>query len=71
MTQAEELAKQGWVNKGTYDQPRLSEIIAMYEDIGLAVHLEPYDPSADPGCTDCMGANAQNYKTIYTRKRRF
>ncbi len=67
MARAEELAKQGWVKKGTYDASRLPEIAAMYEEIGMEVRLEPYDPPSDPGCTECMKLNPEKYKTVYTR----
>lgn len=71
MTCEEELTSQGWIKKGTYDESRLAELTAMYEEIGMEVRLEPYDPTTDPGCNECMKLNSQNYKTIYTRKRRF
>ncbi len=67
MTRESDLTNQGWDKKGTYDEPRLAEIIATYKDIGLEVHLEPYDPATDPGCNECMKLNPKKYKTIYTR----
>jgi hypothetical protein len=42
MTRQDELARQGWQRKSTYDEPRLSEMADMYKDIGLEVHLEPF-----------------------------
>ncbi len=69
MTRTEELAKEGWERQATYDEPRLSEIIAMYEEIGFEVRLEPFDPEEEPGeCTICMKASAENFKTIFTRR---
>ena len=64
-----ELAQLGWERQATYDEPRLSEMAEVYEEIGLEVHLEPFDPDEEPGCTDCMAAMPQKYKTIYTRKK--
>jgi len=37
----EDLKKQGWVKQTTYDEPRLSEIIEMYEEMDFEVRLEP------------------------------
>ena len=69
MTRQEELARQGWQRKSTYDEPRLSEMAEMYKDIGLEVHLEPFHADEEPGCTACMAASPELYKTIYTRKK--
>ena len=43
MSLKEKLISEGWEKKATYDDPRLSEMVAMYEEIGLEVHLEPFD----------------------------
>ena len=67
MTREEELAAQGWQRRATYDEPRLSEMVAMYKDIGLEVHLEPIHPEEEEGCTDCMQLMPDMYKTVYTR----
>ena len=69
MTRHEKLFHQGWQRQATYDEPRLSEMADMYKEIGLEVHLEPFDPDKEPGCTGCMAATPDLYKTIYTRKK--
>ncbi|MEJ2101972.1 MAG: hypothetical protein P8X68_18655 [Desulfobacterales bacterium] len=69
MTRQEVLSLQGWQRQATYDEPRLSEIVDMYKEIGLEVHLEPFHPDEEPGCTDCIAAMPERYKTIYTRKK--
>ena len=69
MTRHEKLAHQGWQRQATYDEPRLSEMADIYKEIGLEVHLEPFDPDEAPGCTGCMAATPEFYKTIYTRKK--
>jgi hypothetical protein len=61
MTRQDELVRQGWQRKSTYDEPRLSEMADMYKDIGLEVHLEPFHADEEP-------ATPELYKTIYTRK---
>ena len=67
MTRAEELTAQGWQRRATYDEPRLSEMVATYKDIGFEVHLEPIHPAQEEGCTGCMQLMPDMYKTVYTR----
>lgn len=69
ITRQAELARQGWKRQATYDEPRLSEMADMYREIDLEVHLEPFHPDQEPGCTDCMASMPERYKTIYTRKK--
>lgn len=69
MTREEELTRQGWARQVTYDEPRLSEMAEIYQNIGLEVHLEPFHPEEEPGCTGCMAAMPERYKTIYTRQK--
>jgi hypothetical protein len=69
MTRQEALSKLGWQRQATYDEPRLSEMVDMYREIGLEVRLEPFDPDEAPGCTECMASMPELYKTIYTRKK--
>ena len=65
----EDLEKQGWVRQTTYDEPRLSEITEMYREMGLDVHMEPFNPDDEPECSECMKAQPDRYKTVYTRER--
>lgn len=67
MTRAEELQKQGWVKRFTTDEPRLSEAVEEYRELGFDVLLEPVDLQ-DEECTSCLNASPDRYKTIYTRK---
>ena len=69
MTRECALCEQGWEMRGTYDEPRLSELIQLYEQIGFTVRLEPLDPLQDRGCTDCMRAAPEKYTVLYTRKK--
>ena len=69
MTREEELTRQGWVRQTTFDEPRLSEIVKMYEEIGFEVHLEPFHSEEEPGCSECMKADPERYKTVYTRNK--
>ena len=68
MKREQELVCQGWERQATCDEPRLSEIVETYREIGLEVHLEPFDPAQEPGCASCIALMPEKYKTIYTRK---
>jgi hypothetical protein len=67
MTPEEKLTARGWKKQATYDEPRLSEMVEMYEKIGIEVHLEPFNPDNEKQCTSCMQSTPGLYKTIYTR----
>ena len=68
MKREEELKKEGWEKRFTMDEPRLSEAVAQYEEIGFEVLLEPVDTSSEE-CTFCLTAMSDRYKTIYTRPK--
>ena len=63
------LAERGWTKKGTYDEPRLSEVIALCSEIGLEVRKVPFDPAHETQCTACLQASAERFFTVYTRRR--
>ena len=69
MTPEEELIKDGWEKRAIYDDPRLTEIVEQYEEIGLEVHLEPINTENKNGCTGCMKQFSDRFKIIYTRKK--
>jgi hypothetical protein len=62
------LVQEGWERQNTLDDPRLSEVAEMYRETGFEVRFEPFDPDKESGCTECMRASAEKYKTIYTRR---
>jgi hypothetical protein len=68
MTREAELAEKGWKKRTILDEPRLSEVVKMYEEIDLEVHLEPFSPDDEDDCTECMKATPEKYKIIFTRK---
>ena len=68
MTRKEALDHQGWERQATYDEPRLSEMVETYREIGLEVYLEDFHSDEEPGCTNCMAATPKKFKTIYTRR---
>ena len=69
ISREQELINKGWEKQSTHDEPRLTDIVEMYEEIGLEVLVEPFNPNDEPGCTDCMQACSDKYKTIYTRQK--
>jgi len=69
MSTQEDLESQGWQRQTTLDEPRLSEAVKTYEEIGFEVCLEPFDPKDEPGCIECMKVSPEKYKTVYTRKK--
>lgn len=79
---ADELEKEGWVRQFVASGPRLSEAVALYQELGFEVHLEPF-PKAQ-GCEDCADREGEDpaecracfegaedrYKIIFTRPAR-
>jgi hypothetical protein len=66
-----DLEKEGWVRRFTANEPRLSEAVAEYEELGFEVHLEPVEPLQIPvgECSRCLLADGNRYKNIYTRRK--
>jgi len=69
MTAEDDLIKNGWEKRAIFDDPRLTEMVELYEKIGLEVHLEPINNKNKDGCTICMQQNPDRFKTVYTRKK--
>jgi hypothetical protein len=70
MTRQEELEKQNWQRQFTADEPRLSEAVHEYQELGFEVLLEPLNAQEISGeCASCLIASGDRYKTIYTRQK--
>ena len=70
MGRHQELETAGWVKQFTADEPRLSEAVEEYQELGFEVHLEPLDPLEMAGeCTSCLMASGDRYRIIYTRRK--
>ncbi len=65
----EQLRAQGWSRMATYDDPRLTEMVQMYEELGFEVRLEPFCGESGQECSECLRSEPERFKTIYTRKR--
>jgi hypothetical protein len=81
MKREDELIKDGWERRFIACEPRLSEMVEMYEEIGLQVHLEPLPTkqeaeqegtkaSTDSGCTVCFDVDREHYRIIFTKPRK-
>jgi hypothetical protein len=58
----------GWVKQTTHDEPRLSEVVQAYRELGREVHLEPWAPGTGPACCSvCLDAQPGRYFTVFTR----
>lgn len=67
MSREDELKKQGWMKRTVQSEPRLTELVDLYENIGLEVHLEPFRPEDMDDCSECFRRACDQYKVIYTR----
>ncbi len=67
----EELLKDGWVRRFNAEEPRLSEMKAFYESLGLEVLVEPGMLADDTECRSCFSLEGfqDRYRTLYTRGR--
>ena len=60
----------GWERRTTIDEPRLSELVELYEEIGFEVMLRPVSKEElGKECAECLMAEPERYRTIYTRPR--
>ena len=66
----EHLKKQGWNRQFVTDEPRLTEAVQLYKQLGYQVKLEQatYE-EVNQMCANCLEDDCQRYKTIYIRKK--
>jgi hypothetical protein len=64
-----DLLAAGWERRFIYDEPRLSEAVELYRELGFEVTLLPVAPD-DGRCTECMLQEPDRYRVIYTRARK-
>lgn len=67
MNREKELKKEGWNKRSILSDPRLTEVVDLYEQIGLEVLLEPFKPEDMDDCSECFKRVCDHYKVIYTR----
>jgi len=63
-----ELSAGGWKRGCIADEPRISELVETYDEIGFDVLLVPV-PLDDMECTECIAQNPDRFRILYTRKR--
>jgi hypothetical protein len=64
---APELEAQGWQRCFVVDEPRLSEAVAAYQELGFDVRLVAV-PAGEGPCSECMKAAPDQLRLIYTRR---
>jgi hypothetical protein len=58
----------GWERRTTTDEPRLSELVELYEELGFEVMLRPISrEKLGQDCQECYLAEPDRFRTIYTR----
>jgi len=64
----DKLVTEGWERRSVLNEPRLSEVVQEYEELGFEVHLE-IAASNDPetGCNVCFNPS-DTIRIVYTRK---
>jgi hypothetical protein len=64
------LLEAGWVRRFVAPAERIFEHVALYNELGYEVHLEPASPEGlSIDCSGCAPALAQQ-RVIYTRRER-
>jgi hypothetical protein len=70
MSRQEKLESEGWTRQFIAGEPRLSEAVTEYQEMGFEILLEPLDPLEMSGeCSSCLMSAGDRYKVIYTRRR--
>lgn len=71
----EELESQGWEKRFIACEPRLSEMVELYKEIGFEVLTLPLpeenemdkEGCSEKDCNVCFQQNREKYRIIYTR----
>ncbi len=58
---------QGWERRSILDEPRLSEAVEAYRELGLEVMVTDLSTALALECTICMEGETGKYKVVYTR----
>lgn len=70
MPQEEKLEKNGWKRRSVVDEPRVKELVELYQSLGFETRIEPIRPEEMVGeCTECLEVDCKRYKAIYTRRK--
>jgi len=76
----ETLERDGWTKQFMANEPRLGEAVALYEESGFEVHLEPLPPvqetpdfpqgEVDGECRECFKGFEDQHRIIFTRPKK-
>jgi len=70
MSGESELEAQGWERRSVLCEPRLSECVELYEELGFEVKQVPLDPDNMPdGCSVCYEKDIDRYRIVYVRRK--
>lgn len=65
-----EIEKAGWQRQFTTEEPRLSEVVELYRELGYEVRLEQACGELPlPECASCYETFCDKYKTIFIRHK--
>ena len=59
---------EGWEAKYIGDEPRLSEQVELFREIGFEVMVKPFDIDACEGCVECFMDSPAPIMVLYVRK---
>lgn len=62
------LETEGWKRMATYSEPRLSEMVEEYKELGFEVRIEEVDSDSEE-CAECIKLEPESVKTIFIRKK--
>ena len=67
----ERLKRDGWEKMFDATEPRMSEAVELYIELGYEVHLEPVNlVEIDEECKPCIDGEVGEHKTIYIRPKK-
>ncbi len=65
--QRRRLNEEGWTRRTVTDEPRLTELVELYEELDFEVTVLPVSQEDLDGCSVCIDHDPGRYKTIFTR----
>ncbi|MHA2091031.1 MAG: hypothetical protein ACW98K_09245 [Candidatus Kariarchaeaceae archaeon] len=66
----DDLQEKGWIRRTILDEPRLTEVVELYESLGFEVLVKPVDPATfGAECSKCIKEQCDRFSTVYVRKQ--
>ena len=60
---------EGWTVKYIGGEPRLSEQVELFRELGFEIRIEPFDPTRCGGCIECFKESANSLSILYVRRK--